>query len=288
MSLREGKKIRIVKSSENKRLAARLLKVSHKGIYYKSKKEEEDLRIKKAIEEIFKIHPSYGHRRIAIELKMNKKRILRIMRKYKLKPPRLWYQKKYFTRSKNTFSQEHKNLLKEEKLPIGKPNRVWSSDLTYIKYKGKFYYFVIIQDIVTKQIVGYKLSEKHDSKLITSVIKEAIEKTEIKPEIFHCDRGKEYLSKESMELLKGNKINLSVSDKGSPWQNSWSESFFSRFKAEMGDFNRFESLGELIEEIYYYIYYYNNLTIHSKLKMPPSKFKQKLMQNNSPHVDSCS
>ena len=69
---------------------------------------------------------------------------------------------------------------------------------------------------------------------------------------------------------------ISVSDPGSPWQNPWSESFFSRVKSESGNLNRFESLGELIEYIFDYLNYYNTLRIHTKLKMPPLKFKQKV------------
>jgi len=69
-------------------------------------------------------------------------------------------------------------------------------------------------------------------------------------------------------------VKISVSDKASPWQNGSQESFFGRFKVEMGDLNRFGTLGEFIEEIYAYIRYYNNLRIHTALKMPPTVFKQ--------------
>ena len=41
-----------------------------------------------------------------------------------------------------------------------------------------------------------------------------------------------------------------MSDKASPWQNGYQESFFGHFKLEAEDLNRFESLGELIEYIY--------------------------------------
>ncbi len=61
---------------------------------------------------------------------------------------------------------------------------------------------------------------------------------------------------------------ISVSDKASPWQNGYQESFFGRFKEEAGDFNRFETVGELIEEIYGQINYYNFDRIHTALKMP--------------------
>jgi len=74
-------------------------------------------------------------------------------------------------------------------------------------------------------------------------------------------------------------IKISVSDPGSPWQNGWSESFFSSFKTESGNLNRFETLGELVEYIFGYLNYYNNDRIQIKLKMPPVQFKQKVVDS---------
>ena len=71
---------------------------------------------------------------------------------------------------------------------------------------------------------------------------------------------------------------ISNSDKGSPWQNGYVESYFGKFKEELGDINKFNSLGEVIEYIYHKIYYYNNERIHTTLKMPPVKFKQLFFQ----------
>ena len=73
--------------------------INHKNIYHQSRKSIKDIFIKDKIEDTFKTHPAYGHRRLALELTMNKKKILRIMHKFNLKPPRLWYQKKYITKS---------------------------------------------------------------------------------------------------------------------------------------------------------------------------------------------
>jgi len=77
--------------------------------------------------------------------------------------------------------------------------------------------------------------------------------------------------------LQGLGIEVSVSDPASPWQNHI-ESFFSRFKAESGDMNRFETLEELLEEliefIYQYINYYNSERIVTRLKTSPVKYRQ--------------
>lgn len=62
--------------------------------------------------------------------------------------------------------------------------------------------------------------------------------------------------------------------KSSPWENGYQESFYSHFKLELADVNRFEEYGELLEEIYRIMYYYNTKRIHTKLKMSPKEFKE--------------
>lgn len=63
-----------------------------------------------------------------------------------------------------------------------------------------------------------------------------------------------------------------MSRKSSPWENGYQESFYSQFKLDLGDPNRFESPGALIAEVYRLIFVYNHFRIHSKLKMPPKRF----------------
>ena len=51
------------------------LKTSISGVYKQSKIELKDLILKAQIEETLSSNPCYGHRRIAIHLKINRKRI---------------------------------------------------------------------------------------------------------------------------------------------------------------------------------------------------------------------
>jgi len=255
------------------------MNINHKNIYHKSKKDTDDLIVKNNIEKTFVVHPAYGHRRLAMDLKMNHKKILRIMHKFALKPPRLWYQKKFTTQSDSTYRVEYTNLLENIDLNEFNIGVVWSSDITYIKHQGKFIYLVIIQDIVSKEVVGFNLSFSHNSNFVLKTLKEAVLKTGKFPKIFHSDRGREYLSESCINFMEINGTKISVSDPGSPWQNSWSESFFSRFKNESGNLNRFEILGELIEYIFGYLNYYNQLRIHTKIKMSPYQFRLKTLES---------
>lgn len=255
------------------------MNINHKNIYHESKMLDRDLKIKEKIEENHRTNPAYGHRRLALDLKMNKKRILRVMHEFKIKPPRLWYQKKYITKTDPAFQDHYTNLLKDVDLSQYAIGDVWSSDLTYIKFEDKFIYLAIIQNIVSKEIVAFNLSNHHDSDLVLKTLKEALLKSKKPPLIFHSDRGREFLSEQCIIFLEGLKVKISVSDSGAPWQNAWSESFFSRFKSESGDFNRFETLGGLVEYIFSYLSYYNNDRIQVKLKMSPTQFKLKFVES---------
>lgn len=255
---------------------AKAMNLNNKNMYYQSQKETSDLQVKKEIEETFKHHPAYGHRRLALELKMNKKKILRIMRKFHLKPPRLWYQKRFLTKSDPKLNQQFINLLKDLPLIKYAPGQIWSSDLTYLKSTGNFLYLAIIKDVVSKEVVAFNISDQHNSGLVLKTIKEAILKAETLPLIFHSDRGKEYLSAECISFLQNLKIQISVSDPGSPWQNGWSEAFFSTLKTESGDLGRFENIGELVEYLYGYLNYYNNERIVTSLKTSPVQYLKSL------------
>lgn len=207
---------------------------------------------------------------MALALRWGKNRAKRVMAKYGIKPPRRKGQKLWLTRSIS--SHHYTNLIRN--LIVNKPNQIFVSDLTYLPFQGKNVYLATVEDIFTREIVSAQLSDKHDSHLALTAIKQAVKLNKMTPEIFHTDQGSEFMAEIVTQFLEGNGVKISVSDKGSPWQNGYKESFFGRFKDENGDLNRFETLGELVEEIYSYIYYYNNLRIHTSLKMSPAQFKR--------------
>ena len=265
--------------STNKKLIATCMHINHKNIYCEQKMFIRDLVVKNKIEENFITNPAYGHRRLSIDLKMNHKKIRRVMREFHLKPPRLWYQKKFITQTEPDFQDQYTNLLKDIVMTDYSFGDLWSSDLTYIKFHGMFIYLAIMKDILSGEITAFNTGNHHDADLVLKTLKEAMLKTGTPPKIFHSDRGREFLSIHCIQFLEHAGTKISVSDPGSPWQNTWSESFFSRFKTEFGDFNRFETLGELLANIFAYIHYYNTIRIQTKLKMSPAQFKQKVAES---------
>ena len=74
------------------------------------------------------------------------------------------------------------------------------------------------------------------------------------------------------EILDECGVMISRSRPGCPWENGYQESFYDKFKVDLGDPNRFKTLGELVAEIYRTVWDYNNTRIHSALNMPPVVF----------------
>jgi putative transposase len=93
-----------------------------------------------------------------------------------------------------------------------------------------------------------------------------------RPGLFHSDNGREYDAMAFTEILDGCGIMISRSRPGCPWENGYQESFYDKFKVDLGDPNRFKTLGELVAEIYRTLWDYNNTRIHSALNMPPVAF----------------
>lgn len=246
---------------------AKKLGISRSSLYYKAKQKDKDLKLLKKIKEVMLQNPSYGHKRIAIALNIGKNRARRVMKLYGLEPRLKRCKPKY--RFKKSRSKRN-NLIKDI-CPIA-PNVIWATDFTWIKYKQSFIYLATVIDIYSKKIVGYHLLKNHDTDLVKLALFDAIKRSEVLPEIIHSDQGSEYESIEYTNLLKSLGIKVSRSTVGSPWQNGFQEAFFSHFKLELGNPNRFQDLGVLVNKIHKQIEYYNQQRIHSKLKMAPDQF----------------
>jgi len=255
---------------ENKTRLAKKLGISRGMLYYQPKREISDEEIKSLILSVMDKHKAYGHKRVALELSRNKKQILRVMKKFGLKPQR---RRKHPIKPDDLGKEpvQFQNLIKNI-CPI-QPNVVWVGDFTYINFQDKFFYLSTVMDLFTREIVGWSFSNSHNSKLVVEAFNEAKIKTNKLPAYFHSDQGSEYDSEEYLTLVQNQGVKVSMSKKSSPWENGYQESFYSNFKMELGDTERYESLGQLIEAISLQIYYYNNDRIHTKLKTSPTKFR---------------
>lgn len=255
---------------------AKELGVSRASLYYQPKLPAKDLSLKAEIEKVMKKHKAYGHRRIALQLKINKKRARRVMQLFKIKVER---QRKKPSKPKdiNQEASAIPNLVTG--LAVELPNQVWVTDFTYLPYFGRFVFLATVEDVFTRRVIGWSVGIRHCQELVAYALINAIE-NQPAPDIIHSDQGSEYRSEDYLNLLKSLGIRPSMSEKASPWQNGYQESFYSGFKLELGHPEIYPTLGELVEAIAQQIYYYNHERIHSALKCPPEMFAKRYLLTN--------
>jgi len=254
----------------SKTVLARKLGIARSTLYYKSKKKISDEYYETKINEIIESNPGYGHKRIAIALSINRKKALRLMKKFNLRP-KICRNRKFFKPGDIKLPEAiYRNEVAETE--INEINLVWAGDFTYIRYKSSFIYLATIIDLFTKEVIGFSISKWHSRHLVKSALIDAIKKRGQLPQYFHSDQGSEYRSEEHADFLTKLGVTVSMSRKSSPWQNGCQESFYSQFKLELGSPNRFETESHLCEAVYRQIYYYNHIRIHTALSMPPTQF----------------
>ena len=164
-------------------------------------------------------------------------------------------------------------------LTINEPNQVWVTDFTYLPYFGRFVYLATVEDVFTRRVVGWAVGIRHCKELVAYALLDAIE-NQPTPDIVHSDQGSEYRSEDYLNLLKSLAVKPSMSEKASPWQNGYQESFYSGFKLDLGHPEIYPTLGELVEAIALQIYYYNHERIHTALKCPPETFARRYQLTN--------
>lgn len=258
-----------------KTAVATRLGVSRASLYYKRTLPAKDLTLKGAIEGVWArsaSHASYGHRRLAIDLGVNKKRMLRVMRLFGLQPPRRRVAKPEKLDDQGKASAPYPNLVKH--FCPRRPNVVWVTDFTYLWAHGHWLYLATILDMFTREVLGWAVSRAHDTTLVLEALQLAHQNQGQWPRYHHSDQGSEYDAAAYLDVLEANDIQISMSKKASPWENGYQESYYSQFKVDLGQLDQFDSLGELVEAIAQTIYVYNTSRIHLSLKMSPRQFRR--------------
>lgn len=249
----------------NKTVLAESVTISRRSLYYVPKQPAKDWHTKQLIETALRDHPSYGHKRLAIHLGINKKRVLRVMQKFGIKPYRRTA-KKVYTKPKDSVFP---NLLLTEE-PKGIVD-IYASDFTYLKFKGKWVYVATVIDVFSREIVGVSVLTTHNTQLVLNALASAVLHRP-PPRIVHSDQGSEYTSADYTNFVQSLGIQQSMSAPGCPWENGYQESFYKGFKLDLGDSNKHDTLGELVAAIYQTLNYYNERRLHSALKLSPRQF----------------
>jgi len=168
------------------------------------------------------------------------------------------------------------NIVSRDFAPAGK-NITWVTDITYIPTFQGWLYLAAVEDLYSRKIVGWSMSERIDSRLVTDALEMAINR-ELPGEglIAHSDRGVQYASDHYQRLLKQHGVTCSMSRKGNCWDNAPMESFFATLKKELVHQCDYQTRAEAQLSVFEYIEtFYNSVRRHSTLGyLSPIMFEQ--------------
>lgn len=255
----------------------KVLGVSTAGYYRWRKRQEDDKterdRFNQLLDDriLFHFHDNlgtYGSPRIhqlliREDLKVSEKKVANRMRELGLfaMPP-----KKYIhTTDSNHDKKVYRNELDRNFRPKA-PNKAWATDITYIHTGEGFLYLNPVIDLFSRRVISYAIDDCMEHTLPLRALRKAIaERNPSEGWIHHSDRGSQYCSTKYIEELVETKATISMSRKGTPYDNACVESFFASLKKEYVYKLVFRTKAEAIAAIDFYINFYNRKRIHSTL-----------------------
>ena len=255
--------------SDNNKLAIttqlRLISLSSSVYYYKRKARvtsPDDIEIKSNIQSLY-VEQTSGYRVMHGRLQLlgftiGEKPVRRFMKELKLKGP-------YPKRNLSKQCQEHKKypyLLGD--LEVLHINKVWSTDITYIKLHKGTAYLVAIIDLYSRKILSWRISNTLSTSFCVEALNEALDKFG-EPEIFNTDQGCQFTSDEFTQVLLDRQILISMDGKGRALDNIFIERFWRTIKYDFIFYNDFETIPQLTKGVSWFIDYYNKRRPHLSL-----------------------
>ena len=227
---------------------------------------EEDLRIKRIMDELYLIDPCLGTRKIAVLLKreyslvVNRKRIQRLRREMGLET--IWCQPKTTIIDKTAYKYPY--LLRD--LDITEPDQVWCTDITYLPMPHGSAYLCAVMDWHSRKVLGWEISNTMDTELCLTALERALESTGNVPQIFNTDQGSQFTSEEWTSRLKDLNVKISMDGKGRWMDNVFIERLWRSLKYEDVYLREYGSIKEITAGVGAWLERYNMWRPHESLE----------------------
>lgn len=236
------RKYEFIKANQKKydaRMMCRLLGVARSGYYAWLRKPNsdsklEDKRLLRLIRASFEASQGvYGAPRVFLDLReagetCSKHRVARLMRENTIRAQPGYRTRRYVAGKPAELVPD----LVKRNFEVSKPNRIWVSDITYIRTWEGWLYLAIVMDLFSRKIVGWATRSSIHRDLVLDAVMMAVKERQPQETIIHSDQGSQYGSDDWRRFCLSNGLKPSMSRRGNCWDNAVAESFFGSLKKE--------------------------------------------------------
>jgi len=235
-----------------------LLELPRSTWYYQPIGESaENLALMRRIDEQYLATPFYGSRKLAVELRVNRKRVRRLMHRMGLEA--------IYPRRRTTWpGAGHKiypYLLRN--LEILKPDQVWGTDITYVPLRHGFLYLVAIMDWFSRHVLAWRLSNTLSGSFCLEALEEALSLAT--PEIFNSDQGSQFTAAAFTSRLEARGVAVSMDGRGRALDNVFVERLWRSVKYEEVYLRDYADGWEAEARLTDYFRFYSHRRIHQAL-----------------------
>lgn len=146
---------------------------------------------------------------------------------------------------------------------VGRPDQVWSTDITYIRMAQGFVYLVAVMDWFSRFVLSWSLSLTMEIDFCIEALKSALRRG--RPEIFNSDQGVQFTSEKFTGELAAKDIAISMDGRGRCMDNIFIERLWRSLKYEEVYRKDYASVTEARTGIERYLRFYNQERLHQSL-----------------------
>jgi putative transposase len=224
----------------SQRRACQALSVSRSTVRYECQPDDDEARrLVARMHELVRRHPRYGYRFIGAKLRqegwhVNSKRIYRLWRREGFKVPRKARKRRRVGHSGNSCVRRRAEH----------PDHVWTWDFIHDRTtSGKPLKWFAVTDEYTRECLALEVDRSLTSERVLDVLTNLF-LTRGVPRHIRSDNGPEFIATAIRRHAEQSGLEMLYIEPGSPWENGFAESFFSRLRDELLNCEEFANLAE--------------------------------------------
>lgn len=165
----------------------------------------------------------------------------------------------------------------DRQFDVETPDRVWVTDITYIRTLEGFAYLAVVIDLYSRRVVGWAMQGRQTTDIVLQALLMAVWRRKPKHKVLiHSDQGSQFTSMDWASFLTAHNLEHSMSRRGNCHDNAVAESFFNLLKRERIRRRTYKTRAEARQDVFDYIeMFYNPKRKHARNGMlSPVQFER--------------